>query len=160
MYLKIIRIASQVMFGCFFASTMSSFVLIFLAPFAVTSRLYTIPITIFGTLSSVATIVGAGIATGMWHIFKHYVTKFGADINIEADVGLLMEIFRWIAAGCALFAMFFLWGLMCCGTSRRDIKTGRRVSRSAWRRKVVEEDAGDMPKKRHWFGAKKRAVKV
>ena len=106
-------------------------------------------------------MVGAGISTGMWYLFKHYIKVYAEDINITADVGKLMEAFEWIAAGSALFGALFLMGLMCCGTSRRDIKTGRRISRSRYRRKFVGSDgAADMPSQRKWFGGKRRAVKA
>ncbi|MCJ1475281.1 hypothetical protein MMC13_003943 [Lambiella insularis] len=131
-YLNIIRAASHVMFVMFFASTFTSFILIFLCPLAVYSRLVSIPIAIFALLSGLMTFIATGISTGMWLIFKKEIIQNASDINIVPSIGKKMFVFMWIAAGCSLFAALGQVGMVCCGTSRRDIKTGRRpVGRKA-----------------------------
>lgn len=166
MYLGIIKLASQVMFGCFFASTMCAFICIFLCPVALLSRLWTIPVGIFALLTAIAACIGAAISTAIWTILTNIITGVAAEINIVPETGRAIFAFEWIAAGCALIAALIQLGLMCCGTSRRDIKTGRRVSRGRWRQKVIAdgtaEEAGEMaekPKRRFW-GPKKNTIKA
>ena len=125
-YLRIIRIASQAMFVCFFASIFTSFLTIFLAPLAIYSRLTSIPIAIFALLSALLTTVGAVISTAMWTIFHNEIVKVQDQIDIVPTIGREMFIFTWIAAGCALLGAIGQLGMLCCGTSRRDVKTGRK----------------------------------
>ena len=130
-YLTIVRTASRAMFAMFFASTFTSFLCIFLCPLAVYSRLVSIPIALFALISALMTFIATTISTAMWLILSHQINTTAAGMNIVPSIGKKMFIFMWIAAGCALFAAFGQLGMMCCGTSRRDVKTGRRVGRKA-----------------------------
>lgn len=125
-YLNIIKIASRAMFGTFFAGTILSFVMIFLSPLALYSRLLTIVIGILSLLTSLCVIVGAVISTVMWNIFTSVINNNAAGLGLEPIVGLQPFIFMWIAAGCALIAAITQLSLMCCCTSRRDVKLGKK----------------------------------
>jgi hypothetical protein len=125
-YLHIVQVASQVMFGCFFASVMACFVSIFLVPLVVHSKLLTVPIAIFSFMTTAAVVIGAGISTGIWTILQMELKNYASEVNIVADLGLPMFVFQWCAAGCAMIAMIIQFCLTCCGTSRRDIKIGRK----------------------------------
>ena len=151
-YLYIIRTASQTMFVLFFASTFTSFLAIFLCPLAVYSRLVSIPIAFFALLSALMTLIGTGISTGMWMVFKHQLIQYAADMHVVPSVGKKMTIFTWIATGCALFAAFGQLGMTCCGTSRRDIKTGRRVGRKM-RSQVAMPVEENPALRRRWWGS-------
>ena len=151
-YLYIIRTASQTMFVLFFASTFTSFLAIFLCPLAVYSRLVSIPIALFALLSALMTFVATGISTGMWSVFQRQLQVYGADMHVVPSIGRKMSIFTWIAAGCALFAAFGQLGMMCCGTSRRDIRTGRRVGRKL-RSQVAMPVEENPALRRRWWGS-------
>ncbi|MCJ1379063.1 hypothetical protein MMC17_002163 [Xylographa soralifera] len=150
-YLTVIRAASHVMFAMFFASTFTSFLLIFLCPLAVYSRLVSIPIALFALISGLMTFIAAGISTGMWLILKKDILANAADINIVPSIGTRLFILMWIAAGCSLFAALGQVGMMCCGTSRRDIKTGRRpVGRKARNEGSVPVEENPALRRRWW----------
>jgi len=150
-YLTVIRAASHVMFVMFFASTFTSFLLIFLCPLAVYSRLVSIPIALFALISGLMTFIAAGISTGMWLVLKKDIIANAADIGIIPTLGKKMFILMWIAAGCSLFAALGQVGMMCCGTSRRDIKTGRRpVGRKARNEGGVPVEENPALRRRWW----------
>lgn len=138
------------MFGCFFASVFTSFLAIFLCPLAVYSKLTSIPIAIFALLSALTTTIGAGISTGMWIVFRRTILQYSDELDIVPTIGMKMLIFVWIAAGCALFAAIGQIGMLCCGTSRRDIKTGRRVGRRMRTEKVVAVEENPALRRRWW----------
>jgi hypothetical protein len=140
------------MFGMFFGTTFSSFLLIFLCPLSVYSKLSSIPIALFSLLSGLCTLIGAGISAGMWTIFRNTINQYAGDLNIVPTVGTKMLVFVFVAAGCAMFAAIGQLGLLCCGTSRRDIKTGRRVGRRQRTEKiaVIEENPA---LRRRWWGS-------
>jgi len=149
-YLNIIRTASHAMFVFFFASTFTSFILVFLCPLAVYSRLTSIPIGFFALCSGLMTFLGTGISTGIWLVFKHQLNTYAPDMNIVPTVGLKMFIFMWIAAGFALIGGLGQAGMCCCGTSRRDIKTGRRVGRKARTEGSVAVEENPALRRRWW----------
>jgi hypothetical protein len=149
-YLNILRTASHVMFGCFFASTITSFICIFLCPLAVYSRLTSIPIAFFALCTGLMTLIATGISTGMWVIFRNSVDTYAADIHIVASLGTKMFVFQWIATGCAVVAALGQVGMCCCGTSRRDIKTGRRVGRRMRTEKAVAVEENPALRRRWW----------
>ncbi|MCJ1295175.1 hypothetical protein MMC34_006737 [Xylographa carneopallida] len=150
-YLTVLRAASHAMFAMFFASTFTSFVLIFLCPLAVYSRLVSIPIALFALASGLMTFLAAGISTGMWLVLKRDILANAADLNIVPSLGAKLFVLMWIAAGCSLFAAFGQVGMMCCGTSRRDIKTGRRpVGRKARTEGGVPVEENPALRRRWW----------
>ena len=150
-YLTTVRNASHLMFGCFFATTLASFAAVFLAPMAVYSRLASIPIAIFVTLTALATLVAAATASAMWAVLRRSVNEAAGDLSVVPTVGTKMAILSWVAAGLTLLAAFGQLCLMCCGTSRRDIKTGRRVGRRQRQEKVAVEENPAL--RRRWWGS-------
>ncbi|KAI9376805.1 SUR7/PalI family-domain-containing protein [Aspergillus egyptiacus] len=142
--LDLARAASHWMFGLFIASTVLTFVLIFLSPLAVSSRppqtispdpgvnrlhpprrrrtfipFRALPFTIITFLTALFTIVAAVIATVMFTIFKNIFTDGQAfELNIRAELGNRMLAFMWIAAAFNLLAFIVEFGsccAACCG---------------------------------------------
>lgn len=128
--LNILRIVSQIMFGFFITGTVLTFVLIFATPIALYSRWWSLLFAL-GSFLSVALIVAASaVATAIGLVFK-YAAESQSDLNIHAYIGVKMVVFMWLASAFAMLAFIVHSGLGCCGTSRRDIKTGRRQVKRA-----------------------------
>ena len=125
-YLNIIRVASRAMFGCFFAGTICTFLCIFLTPLTLYSRLVSIVIGIFAVITMLLVVVAAVISTAMWNIFTNVINGNAAGLGLEPFIGKQMLAFMWVAAGCALIAGVIQLCLMCCCTSRRDVKRGKK----------------------------------
>ncbi|KAI4144166.1 MAG: hypothetical protein LQ340_006755 [Diploschistes diacapsis] len=149
-YLNTIRTASHAMFLGFFCTTFSSLVCVFLCPLSVYSRLSSIPIALFALLSGLCTAIAACISAGIWTIFRNTINQYAGDMDMYPTVGTKMLVLTCIAGGCALLAAFGQLGLMCCGTSRRDIKTGRRVGRRQRTEKVVAVEENPALRRRWW----------
>ncbi|KAL4888455.1 SUR7/PalI family-domain-containing protein [Aspergillus ambiguus] len=141
--LKIARLASHWMFGLFITATVLTFVLIFIAPLAVSSRppqtisadpaenernhphrrrtfvlLRSFPFLVLTFLTALFTIVASVVATVMFSIFKNVFTSPSYDLNIEAELGDRMMAFMWIASACNLIAFIIQFGnccAACCG---------------------------------------------
>ncbi|KAA8652180.1 hypothetical protein EYZ11_000496 [Aspergillus tanneri] len=152
--LQIARKASYWMFGLFLTAIVLTFVMIFLSPFAVSSRppqtisadpainvahpvhrrrtfvlFRSIPFLILSFLTALFTIVASVVATVMFYIFRNVFTNSAQDLNIDAWVGTRMMAFMWIASGFNLIP--FLWQLgsscvACCGgrKARKLLKQG------------------------------------
>ncbi|KAJ9642438.1 hypothetical protein H2199_004819 [Coniosporium tulheliwenetii] len=123
--LDLIQMVSQTMFGLFLTGICLAFVVLFLAPCSVYSRLAAIPIAILTTLAALCITVGSALATAMFVIFRNTISGV-QELRIGAYLGLEMFIFMWIASAFALLAMIIQLGECCCCTSRRDLKTGRK----------------------------------
>lgn len=128
--LDVLRITSNIMFGFFLTSCVLTFLLVFLSPLAVRSRLYgSLPLALLAfvnsALSGSAAIVGSVIS----YAFKYAATA-QSELNIHAEVGVRMFVFMWLAAGFALYGFIVHSGMGCCCASRRDLVTGRRVLRT------------------------------
>ena len=147
--LRLIRIASNVMFGSFLTGVCMNFISIFVAPLAVYSRWWSFPIIIWTFIAALLTTLGAVIATVMFIIFRNVITS-QAGLNIGASVGTQMFAFMWVSAAFSLFGFIIHLGLACCCASRRDVRTGRkRGSKAAYR-----ADAGATDEKRPAPGKK------
>ncbi|KAH1400250.1 hypothetical protein KXV85_006753 [Aspergillus fumigatus] len=159
--LKIARLASHWMFGLFIAATVLNFILIFLAPFAVSSRppqtispdpsvnelhpphrrrtflfLRAFPFLILTFLAALFTIVASVVATVMFSIFKNVFTSSGYDLNIGAELGSPMMAFMWIASAVNLLAFILELGsccAACCGgrKARKELKSLKKTERGA-----------------------------
>jgi hypothetical protein len=123
--LRLIRIASHVMFGAFLTGICMNFVSIFATPVVVYSRWWSLPTVIWTFIAALLTVLGSGIGTAMAVIFKTVITG-QPDLNIGASVGIPMLVFMWIASACTVFAFLTHLFLSCCCASRRDVRTGRR----------------------------------
>jgi len=133
------------MFGLFLTGACLEFVMIFLAPLSIYSKLVALiiaPLTLFAT---VCTTVATVIATAMFVIFKKALGSL-TDLNIGAKIGAKMFVFMWIATAFALLAAFIQIGLCCC-TSRRDVK--KRRSNGAY--------STEKPKRKGIFGRRQKS---
>jgi hypothetical protein len=130
--LRLIRIASHLMFGCFLTGVCMNFVSIFITPLAIYSRWWSLPVAIWTFIAALLTTVGTVIATVMFIIFRNVITS-QAGLNIGAEVGTTMFAFMWTATAFTIFGFVIHIGLCCCCASRRDVRTGRkRGSKAAY----------------------------
>ncbi|KAI1332683.1 SUR7/PalI family-domain-containing protein [Xylariaceae sp. FL0255] len=121
--LTILRLVSHIMFGFFLTGLLLNAALVILSPIAVYSRWLSLPFGLLSFLSALVVIVAAGLGTAIAYVFK-YALSSQPDLGVDADVGVKMLAFGWIAAGFTLLAFTIHAGLGCCGTSRRDIRKG------------------------------------
>jgi hypothetical protein len=126
--LHILRIASQWMFALFLTGAVLSFLMIFLAPLALYSKLVSIPIVILTFLATLTTTVATVLGTVIFIIFRN-AARSQTQINLGAEVGTYMFAFMWVAAGAALLAFVIQLCLLCCCRSRRKAKKEWRNSR-------------------------------
>lgn len=126
-YLGILETASKAMFIGFFVAVIASFVATLLAPLAVQSRLLTVPLGLLGWIASLGAILGAGISTGMWTIFSSKLQQYSAQINILPSLGMQMFVFQWLGTAAVVIAAILQTALMCCGTSRRQVRRKSRL---------------------------------
>ncbi|EGX95938.1 integral membrane protein [Cordyceps militaris CM01] len=110
--LKLLRIGSQVMYGCFMAGTVLNVVLLLLTPLATRRRLFSLFISIIGLLSVIVLVVAAVIATVI-SVAARIALTAQDQLNITADIGIKMFVFMWIAALVTLLA-FLLHSAMGC----------------------------------------------
>ncbi|KAK1836259.1 SUR7/PalI family-domain-containing protein [Podospora conica] len=127
--LDVLRIASNIMFGFFLTSACLATILVFLSPFALRSRWWSLPLAILSGLNSI--FVGAACVVGsvISIVFKYAATA-QSDLNIHAAVGVPMFVLMWMASGFALWTFIAHAGMGCCCVSRRDLMTGRRQVRN------------------------------
>ena len=155
--LKLAKTASHWMFGCFITATVLTFIMIFLSPWAVSSRspakgrkmqqfdpthrphhripfilFRSLPFTILAFLTALFTVVATVIATAMFIIFEH-VFAGQTEVNIKASLGRQMFVFMWIAAGATLVAFILelatSFAQCCCGCRcRRKPSSGGEVT--------------------------------
>ncbi|KAI0892274.1 SUR7/PalI family-domain-containing protein [Annulohypoxylon nitens] len=123
--LTILRIASNIMFGFFLTGLLLDFVLIFLSPIVLYSRWWSLPLSLLAFIGTLLVLIASALGTAMSLVFKYALTS-QTDLNVNADVGVKMFAFMWIATGFTLLAFIIHAGLGCCCTSRRDIRTGRK----------------------------------
>ncbi|KAH8160015.1 hypothetical protein CIB48_g8230 [Xylaria polymorpha] len=126
--LNILRIASHIMFGFFLGGIILNAILLVSSLAVLYSRWWSLPIGIVSGISAVIVIVAAGLGTAISYIFQAALNS-QPDLGVSASVGEKMLAFEWIAAGFTLLAFIMHAGLGCCCTSRRDLRTGRRVGR-------------------------------
>lgn len=123
--LNILRIASNIMFGFFITGLVLDFVLIFLTPIVLYSRWWSLLLGFFAFLATLLVLIATALGTAMSLIFKYALTS-QTDLNVNADVGVKMFAFMWIATAFTLLAFIIHASLCCCCTSRRDMRTGRK----------------------------------
>ncbi len=137
--LKLIRIASHLMFGFFLTGICMNFVNIFITPVALYSRWWSLPLTIWTFIAALLTTAAAIIGTVMAIIFRNVATS-QTELNIGASIGENMFAFMWIGAAFSIFGFLIHLCLSCCGASRRDVKTGRRKGRKSAYRDVGSDE--------------------
>lgn len=136
--LRLLRLASHIMFGFYLAGLCLIFVLMLVAPVVIFSRWWSLPFSIFSFIATLMITVGTILGTAMSVVFK-YALSSQPDFNIKVDLGTKMVAFSWVATGFTLLAFFFHAGMCCCCTSRRDMKTHRKGGRDIPPAPVPEE---------------------
>jgi hypothetical protein len=160
--LKLIRIASNVMFGFYLAGVCMTFVSIFITPIVIKSRWWSFAIAVWTFIAALMVTVATVIATVMFIIFKNVITGQKA-LHIGASLGTPMFVFMWIATAFNLLGWFIHMGLTCCCASKRDVRTGRRKgNKAAYGDAVTDEKKQPIGRKFKMpqFGRKKTAGEV
>jgi glucan phosphoethanolaminetransferase (alkaline phosphatase superfamily) len=119
--LDIIRVASLYMFALFLTGICLSFVSIFLMPLSIYSRWVAVAMTIVSLLNAICVVAASVIGTVMFIIMRN-VFRENTTVNIQAEIGVTMYALMWVASAFAVFAFIIQICLMCCCTSRRDVK--------------------------------------
>ncbi|KAL2190785.1 hypothetical protein L209DRAFT_674943 [Thermothelomyces heterothallicus CBS 203.75] len=127
--LSVLRITSQIMFGFFLTAALLAFLMIFVSPLAVASRWWSLPLAVASFVEMLLLISASVVGTAISVAFK-YAAEAQSELNIHAEVGPRMFVFMWLAAGFSIWAFAAHSGMGCCCTSRRDLRTGRRVIRN------------------------------
>jgi len=117
-YLKILKVASQVMFGLFLTGLLLNFVMCITIPLSLRNGWAQCFMTIFSLLAALCTIIASLIATAIFVILQKAVTSF-SELNIGAKLGIKMFVFMWIASACTLLAWFLQTSVCCCCRKRR-----------------------------------------
>lgn len=142
------------MFGLFITSAILTFILIFLSPFAVSSRppqslssdparnqfhpvhrrrtfvlLRSFPFLVLTFLTALFTIVASIVATVMFSIFKSVFANADYDLNIQAELGTRMLVFMWIASALNLIAFLFQL-VSCCASCCGGRKTRKQLKKN------------------------------
>jgi hypothetical protein len=116
-YLRILKIASQVMFGLFFAGLLLGVIMAISVPLC--RRGVGIFIVSLGTLlSCLCVTIACLIATAIFTILSAAATSY-AQLNIGAEVGKLMLGFMWTASLSSILAFVLQSSLCCCCRARR-----------------------------------------
>lgn len=110
--LKLLRIGSQVMYGCFMAGAVLNAIMLLITPLAARRRLASLFISIIGLLSAIALVIASVIATVISVAAKIALTAQD-QLNISADIGVYMFAFMWIATILTVLA-FFIHSAMGC----------------------------------------------
>lgn len=124
--LRLVRIASQCMFGFFMVGACMNFISALLSPIVVFSRWISFPFAIWSFIAALLTTAAAVIATVMAVIFRNVATSQD-ELNIGASIGKQMFIFMWLGAGFSIIAWLINASMCCCCLSRRDIRKGGAI---------------------------------
>ena len=124
--LRLVRVASHAMFGCFFAAALLSALLAAALPLAVRSRLWaSVPLALLAAANALLAAAAATVATALFVVFRNAVAGVTA-LHVRARLGAPLFAFAWTAAAAALLAALVQAALCCCCASRRDVATGRK----------------------------------
>ncbi|OAA50711.1 integral membrane protein [Cordyceps fumosorosea ARSEF 2679] len=126
--LTLLRIGSQVMYGCFMAGTILNAILLVLTPLATRRRLFSLFISIIGLLSVITLAVASVIATVI-SVAARIALTAQDQLNISADIGIKMFVFMWIGTLVTLLA-FLLHSAMGCFCRPQRIKRSSSSKRS------------------------------
>ncbi|KAM3507260.1 hypothetical protein MY10362_001858 [Beauveria mimosiformis] len=118
--LKLLRIGSQVMYGCFMAGTVLNAVLLLLTPLATRRRLFSLFLSIIGLLSVIVLVVACVIATVI-SVAARIALTAQDQLNLSAEIGVKMFAFMWIGSVLTLVA-FLMHSAMSCFCRPQRIK--------------------------------------
>ncbi|KAI9701570.1 MAG: hypothetical protein M1836_001626 [Candelina mexicana] len=127
--LNIVKTASHYMFAFFVVGICLSFLSIIFMPFSIYSRWASLHTAFLSFLAALTTTAATIIATVMFIIFRNVFTA-AQEVNIDAELGVQMFAFMWIASGFSILAWLTQMGMCCCCASRRDIKKGKKKGSS------------------------------
>lgn len=183
--LDIARTASRWMFSLFLAGTVLSFLAIFITPWGTSSRppqtiteksdpngpvqphrrrtfilLRSFPMVLLTFVTALCTIVASVVATVMFTIFRNVFLENGVDLNIQAELGVRMMAFMWIASGFTLLGFIVQLASCCCACCG-----GRRARRQSRRQDVPDDKTNDSSSSsssavRRRFGWRKIRIEV
>lgn len=140
--LGIVQTASLWMFACFMVGVVLSFLCIFIAPLEFSKKprwshkakrifIRSLPILILRFAALLFTAAGAVIATVMFVIFRN-TFRDAEDLNIQAELGVNMLAFEWVAVAMTLIGFLMsigtCCGICCCTGKNRAIKKQQRMS--------------------------------
>lgn len=111
--LTILRIGSQIMYGCFMASICVNTVLVFLSPLVIRTRWWSLVLSILAALAAIVVSLATIIATVITFAAKIALTAQD-QLNIKAYVGTKMFAFMWIATVCTDVAFLLHAAMGCC----------------------------------------------
>lgn len=134
--LRLIQIASNVMFILFLLGLIFTFLSLLLSPLSLMRSPHFSPrprscwvgcgLGLISFLAAFCTIVAAVVGTVMFTIMRN-VLKSQPMLNIGAELGVQMLAFMWVAAGAVLFAFVMqVRCCCCCGRGRKEKKRARR----------------------------------
>lgn len=133
--LTLLRIGSQVMYGCFMAGTVVNFVLLLASPLVIRTRWFTLLVGAVALGSGAVLTVAAIIATVISVAAKIALTAQD-QLNIRAEIGIKMFVFMWIGALLTDLAFLLHSAMACC------CKPSRAPRESEPRRSSSEEKPG------------------
>lgn len=114
------------MYTFFMAGSVLNAVMLAATPLVMLSRWWSLITIIISGLAGILLTIAAIIATVI-SIAARVALTAQDQLNISADIGVLMFAFMWVAAVVTLIAFFMQLGLCCCCTDRH-------------RRKISEKD--------------------
>lgn len=134
--LRLIQMASNVMFILFLVGIIFTFLSLLLSPLSLLRNPHFSPkprscwvgfgLGIISFLAAFCTTVAAVVGTVMFTIMRN-VLRSQPMLNIGAELGVQMLAFMWIAAGSVLFA--FVMQARCCCCCRSGRKERKRTKR-------------------------------
>ncbi|KPM36442.1 hypothetical protein AK830_g10112 [Neonectria ditissima] len=135
--LTILRIGSQIMYGCFMAGICINAVLVFLSPLVIRTRWWSLAMSFLAFVAAVVVTLAAIIATVISFAAKIALTKQD-QLNIKANTGVKMFVFMWIAA-IATDIAFLLHAAMgcCCRPDRRQVDSSGATVPVSEKRKIA-----------------------
>lgn len=122
--LKVLRVASKVMFGTLFVGAFLDCILLFGTPVVLLSRWWSLPVSVIAALSTLSKFMGASAATGIAVAIKVGLS-FQQEVNVGNRIGVSAIVFMWVSAGISLVALILQSFLGYRVASIRDVKTGR-----------------------------------
>jgi hypothetical protein len=138
--LKIVKTASQWMFGLFMTGAVLTLLSIFLAPMAFSSKprwehkrkrifFRSFPIVFLTFFAFLCTAAASVVATVMFVIFTNVLNNDAADLNIVPTLGVQMLAFEWTATGLLLLGLLMqlgtCCGICCCNGRKKAMKKGQ-----------------------------------
>lgn len=111
--LTILRIGSQIMYGCFMAGICINTVLMLMSPLVIRTRWWSLGLSFLSAIAAIVVSLAAIIATVISFAAKIALTAQD-QLNIKANIGIKMFVFMWIAAIATDVAFLLHAAMGCC----------------------------------------------